>query len=141
MAVTATPIYPQTIVTGVGVINNASGTTAQTIVTPGTNGSKIEAIFVTNTDTATYTVTLNVVVSSTTYVLGTFSVPASTGSSTSAPTLNALLLINPTLGILPRDANGNTFLYLASGATITAAVSSTVSSGKQLSFVTMQENF
>jgi hypothetical protein len=56
MAVTATPIFPQTISSKVAQFLNADGTAIKSIRTAGTNGERIDGIWLTNTDTNAYTV-------------------------------------------------------------------------------------
>ena len=52
MAVTATPIFPQSVQTAGLAVVNATGTTITTFITAGTNGSKIEWINAVTSDTA-----------------------------------------------------------------------------------------
>jgi hypothetical protein len=132
MAMTATPVYEQTLFNQLTAIANAQGTTAQTIVTPGTNGTRIKFLSVSNTDTSAYTVNLFLVISSTSYLLATLSVAASSGNA--AGTLPVNLLTTSLIPGLAHDPSGNPYLDLASGTTLTAATTSTVTSGKQLAF-------
>lgn len=135
MAVTATPVFPQTVQSPVIQILPATTTGLVTVYTAGTNGSKIENIICTNTDTAAaYAITLTVVVSSTNYIIGTINVPLSSGNTTSAA---AVSLINSTNLPLAKDSNGNPYLLLASGAVLKANSSTTVNTGKVVSIVAM----
>lgn len=133
MTVTATPIYPQTITTGVVQILPATASNLVTLYTAGTNGSKIECIMATNTDTAAaYAITLTVVISATNYILGTVNVPLSSGNTTAAPAISLLASSNIPLS---KDPDGNPYLYLASGAVLKVNSSTTVNTSKVVSFI------
>jgi hypothetical protein len=133
MTVTATPIFPQTITSPVVQILPADTNTLKTLYTAGANGSRIENIMVTNTDSAAaYLITLTVVVSATNYVLSTINVPLSAGNTNAAPSLN---LLNNTNIPLNKDSNGNPYLYLANGAVLKVNSSTTVNTAKAVSFV------
>lgn len=135
MTVTATPIFPQTIQTPVAQILPATASNLVTLYTAGANGSKIENIIATNTDTAAaYAITLTVVVSATNYIIGTVNVPLSSGNTTAAPSIN---LLNNTSINLAKDSNGNPYIYLASGAVLKVNSGTTVNTGKVLSFTAM----
>jgi lipoprotein-anchoring transpeptidase ErfK/SrfK len=121
MTVTATPIFPQSIVNFVVVIPGT--TTTQTLASAGTNGTKIESINVSNTSTSIVTISLYVTISSTQYLLSQFSIPASSGNSTSVPSIN--LLNNTQLPSTSYDSNGNKYLYLANGSSLQATASGT----------------
>jgi hypothetical protein len=139
MTVTATPIFPQTLTTGTAAITNGTASSLVTLYTAGTNGSKIENISVTNTDTNPYTVQVTVTISATNYLLGSISVPASTGNTASAPGLN--ILANSNFLPLNKDSNGNAYLYLASGDTLKVNSTSTVTSSQQLTFIAQACDF
>jgi len=140
MSVTATPIYPQSIVNDVLAIVNATGTTVTTLVTAGSNGTKIESLNLSNTDAGSaYVVQLFVVVSSTNYLIGTVNVPLSSGNTVAAPAVSALTRANiPALAI---DANGNPYLYLASGSSLALAVTVAITSGKTVAALAQGGNY
>ena len=100
---------------------NGNGTAAITIFTAGANGSILKGLNVYSTDTATGTITLNVVISGTTYPVVTTTIPIQAGNVTGTPPVN--ILSAAILPSLPKDAYGNPVLQLASGATLTAAMS------------------
>jgi hypothetical protein len=139
MAGTATPIYPQTIQSTCTQLTNATGTSPTQIYSAGANGSKIENIAVTNTDTAAYTLNLYIQIASTNYLIGTINVPASSGNTTSAPSLN--LLANSNFLPCNRDGQGNPYLYLAAGAKLMVAVTSTIIAGKTIQFAVQAGDF
>ena len=132
MAITATPIFPQSIVNAATTIVNAGGTTAVSILASQTNGCGVNQINVTTTDTTANTVQLFANISSTSYLLTEISIPITSGDLTTAPTIQALS--NAQFGSLPLDANGNPVLYLASGTALYAGVTTAVTSGKTLTF-------
>jgi hypothetical protein len=133
MTVTATPIYPQTINSSVVTILPADTTTLKTLYTGGTNGSKVENIVVTNTDsTAAYVVQIYITISSTNYLIGTINVPLSSGNTTSAPGIN--VISNSNVGTFARDPNGNAYIYVANGAVLKVASTTTVTTAKALTF-------
>lgn len=139
MAVTSTPIYPQTLMSGVAQILPADTSSLKTLYTAGTNGSKIETILVTNTDsTSAYLITLTVVISATNYIIGTVNVPLSSGNTNAAPAINILSNSNIPLN---KDSNGNPYLYLATGAILKVNSSTTVTTAKVLSFLAQGEDF
>ncbi len=139
MAVTATPIFPQTITTTAMTIVAADTTTKKTLYTGGVNGSKIEYLYITNTDTNAYTVNIFITIGATDYLIGTINLPLSAGNTTSAPTIN--LLTNSNLAGLNYDINGNRYLMLANGATLKAATTGTVTAAKTITFITQGGDF
>jgi hypothetical protein len=133
VAVTATPIFPQTIRNAVLTLNNASAETVTVLYTGGANGSKIENLLVTSTDTSARDISLYFVISSTDYLVGTISIPATSGSVDSVPTVN--LLASANLPGLARDANGNPYLYVGSTTSLAVGALTTITSGKQIQFI------
>jgi hypothetical protein len=134
MALTNTPIFPQTITNNVVQILPADTTTLKTLYTGATNGSRIENIMVTNTDTNAYTINIFFTISATNYLIGTINVPLSAGNTTAAPTVNLLSSAGNFGGILNYDANGNKYLYVASGTILKVASTGTVTTAKALTF-------
>lgn len=141
MAVTATPIYPQSLKNSVVTIVNADGTTKKTVYTAGADGTKLESIFVTNTDTAAYTLNVYFNISSTDYLIGTVNIPLSSGNTTSAPTVNLLSSAGNLGAVLNKDPNGNTYLYLQSGTVLKVATTGTVTSAKTVTLTAIGEDF
>lgn len=139
MAVTATPIYPQTHKNAVLSIVNATGTSVTTLYAAGTNGSKVEGIYVTSTDTSARDLAIYYVVSATNYQLGQISIPITAGTLNTAPSIN--LLTSTQLSGLPRDVNGNPYLYLASGTTLSIAAPVAVTTAKAINIIAQIEDF
>lgn len=142
MAGVSTPIYPQLINNTPVTFVNADGTTAKSIYTSGVNGSKLEAIYATNTDSGSaYSVNIWIKQSGTSYLLGTVNVPLSAGNTTAAPTVNLLNSSNNLGTILNKDSNGNTYLYLSASSVVTLAPTGAVTSAKTLTFIAVCEDF
>jgi hypothetical protein len=132
-------VTPQTPRAYKAQIVNGSGTSAVTLITGGINGTVVSSLLLTNTDTTAYTITIEVLRSSTTYVLATISVPASAGNSTSVPPVSVLNSTN--VPGLPVDGYGNPYLYLESTDTLEIQSSATVTSGKAVSVLTVGADF
>jgi hypothetical protein len=135
MAVTATPIYPQAIVNGALAVSNV----VTTLVAAGPNGTKVESITLTNTDTNAYTVQLYAVIAATNFLLGTVTVPLSSGNTAAAPPFALLTKANfPSLAL---DANTNPYLYLASGTALAIATTVAVTGGKTVAAFVQAGNY
>lgn len=133
MPTTNTPIYPQTITNGLVQILNADAQNLKTIYTGGANGSKVEMLIVTSTDTADRDVQFSIVNGGITYIIGTVKIPLNSGNTNSVVTVN--ILLNAQMSTLPRDANGNPYIYLANGSVLKAEALTTVTSGKTISII------
>lgn len=120
MAVTATPIFPQSIVNSTVVIPGT--TTTQTLITAGTNGTKVENISVSSTCASNVTINLYLTISATQYLLTQYNIPANSGNSTTIP---AVSLLNNTQISLNYDNNGNKYYLLASGSSLQATATAT----------------
>jgi hypothetical protein len=76
---------------------------------------------------------------STDYILGTKTVGAGAGNAAGTPAVN---LLDPAVIVgLPIDSDGNPFLYLVSGDTLTAAVLTQVTSGKLINLQAVTADF
>lgn len=140
MAVTATPIYPQTIVTPVAQIALADASNLKTLYTAGANGSKIENILLTSTETANNRdIQFIVTVSAVDYVIGTVQCPLNSGFTNAVPIVS--VLNHSQMYGLSTDAQGNKYLYLASGAVLKAKSLTTLASGKVISIFTQGGDF
>jgi hypothetical protein len=150
MAVTSTPIFPQSVVNtgaivahGTGLVQFCAAGTATGTMIPffaaGANGSILTAIMVQNLDTATCTmaVMLSTGGGGGTFVqvLGIAAISgASQGTGYSVPAAN---LLNGTQGIgnLPFDSCGNRILYVAAGSTLNVGLLSTIINGSSNMYV------
>jgi hypothetical protein len=133
MAVTATPIFPQAVNVGLGTIVNGDGTTTKAIFTAGANGSKLEMLTVSSTDTSNRDVNIFLTRSATNYLLATVQIPLNSGNANNVAAVD--ILRSTMLPGLANDAMGNRILYLKSGDTLTFAATTTVTSGKQITAV------
>lgn len=125
---------------GVVVVTAAETTTAQTLYTAGSNGSKIFGIILTSTDTAARDALVNVFNGTTVYQLGCVPVPATAGDADATPT--SVNLLNPAyLAGLPVDNDGNPFLYLALGDTLTIGALATLTTAKQFAIYCVAVDF
>jgi hypothetical protein len=130
MAVTATPIYPQAIVSvGAELLPATGANTLVALISPGANGTKVESITLTSTDASVaYTVQFWVTISSVNYLIGSVTLPVNSGNTAAAPPVNALTRANfPSLAI---DANTNPYLYLASGSVLSFSSTVVVTTAK-----------
>lgn len=133
MAVTSTGSFPQAPKNGNVQILPADASGLKTLYTGGVNGSKINAIIVTSTDTAARDVQWGITVGAVFYILGTVAVPLTSGFINSAPAVN-LLDLTKTPG-LPLDSDGNPFVFLASASyTLQVKALTTVTAAKELDF-------
>jgi len=133
MAYSNVPIFPQTVRNSVYQITNGNGTTIETIFTGATNGTKIESIIVTSTDTSPRDISLYFTISATNYYLTTISIPATAGSIDSVPCVN--ILGNIQFPGLARDPNGNPYLYITSTTTLSVNAPVTITSGKFINII------
>ncbi len=130
MAGTATPIFPQTIRNWAQSIVNSDGQTVKTLVTGATNGTKVESIIVTSSDTTLRDLQLSVTISSVTYILATIPIPISSGTIDSVASVD--ILRSPYIPGLAFDPNGNRYIYVASGSTLNVEALTTVTTGKAI---------
>lgn len=136
---TATPVFPQTVKTNVSQILPADTTTLKTLVTPGTNGTRIDNIFVSSTDTSAKDLQFVLTVSSVDYVLGTLSIPANTGFTNSVPSIS--VFAHSQFVALNNDVNGNKHLFLANGAVLKVKSLSNVTTAKAISIIAQCGDF
>jgi hypothetical protein len=109
-------------------IANADAQNQKTVYTAGANGSKVTALLAVSTDTSARDVQICITNGGTSYPIGTVSVPAGAGNSSS---VDGVDLINGTnLPGLPIDSDGNPYIFLVSGDTLTVSALSTVTTAK-----------
>ena len=136
---TATPIFPQSVQNFAAQITNATGTGSVNICAGGTNGTKLESLSVTNTDTAAHDIQLIMTISSVAYLLATVSIPGSSGNVDTAPSVD--IFRSAQWPGLAYDANGNKILYVANGATLSMQALVAVASGKTINAFASGGNF
>lgn len=140
MAGTATPIFQQSLKNGAVQILPADTTTLKTIVTPGTNGSKVESLIVSSTDTSARDLQLTVTKGGVDYVLGTISIPANTGFTNGVVLINVFQHANISVA-LNNDLNGNKVLYLENGSVLKAKTLTTVTAAKAINLFAQYGDF
>jgi len=139
MAGTATPIYPQLHTTPSVQILPADTTTLKTLLTAGANGSLINRIWVTSTDTAAKDLQFYVTISAVDYLIGTLSIPANSGNTNALPQVGVFESTQfPAMFI---DNNGNKIMRLASGAVLKVKALTTVTSAKIINVVCQAGDF
>ena len=127
MAGTSNPIFPQSMVNAVAQIANSDAQALKTLVNGGTNGTKIESITVTSTDTVARDIIVWATISAVSYQLARIQIPVSSGNTNSAPSVD--LLKQSQWASLAYDAFGNKYLYVANGTTISISAPVSVTSG------------
>ena len=140
MAVTSTPIFPQSVQNAGLAVVNATSTTITTFFSAGTNGSKVDWINMETNDTAANNVTFYLYNGTTSYPLTTVQAPAGAGATYNNPSV-AVFGSQTQTPFLSYDSNGNKFLYLQSGWSLQVSVLAAVTSGKQLTITAQYENY
>lgn len=139
MAGTATPIFPQVIKNYTQTIAPADTTTVKALAVGGTNGTKVESILVTSTDTAARDLALFATISAVNYLLATIAIPLNAGNTNAVPTVDVLR--HTQWPGLAYDPNGDKYLYLASGTTLSVATLTTVTAAKQITIFAQGGDF
>jgi len=120
----STPAFVATPKTPAVAFVNADGTSFKTLITGGTNGSRVDTLFGTNTDTASaYVMQLALQKSSVDYVIGEVSLPLGAGTNGAA---KSVAMLNPTdIPGLAYTENGS--LFLEAGVSLRARPKTAVS--------------
>lgn len=134
MAVTSTPVFEQAINVLPVQILAADNQTYKTAFTAGANGSKIESMIVTSNDTSARDITINITRSATNYQLAQISIPITAGYLNTAPCVN--ILQHAQFPGLAYDANGNKYLLLKSGDTLTVNAPVSLTAAKAFTIFT-----
>lgn len=132
MAGTSTSIYPQTIKTTVQQILPADTSTLKTLYTGATNGTRIENIWISSTDTSLRDLAFYITVSAVDYLLCTISCPINSGNTNAIGPLN--LFQNAFFVGTNFDALGNRYMYLDANATLKVKSTTTVTAAKVIAF-------
>lgn len=145
MAVTPTPVFPQTPkVTPQNFVQGTdSAGTYKTLHTAGSNGSKVTGINVTTDDgSATHVLTLALTRSATNYVIGAYTLPVNSG--TDGSTVGVNMLAGGPAGLipgLPLDSDGQPYLLMESGDTLRLTFATALTAGKRIDVVTIASDF
>lgn len=121
-------MYPETIKNVALDIENADGTTSQTLLTAGANGARITSIGVVSDDTAAVVLNIFYNDGSTDFLLGSVTVPTLAGTDGSTPAVSILNITD--LPFLCEDLSffleGSDLIKVASQAAVTTAKKVTV---------------
>lgn len=148
MAVTATPIFTQTVKNWAVQILPADTTTFKTLVTGGTNGSIVEMINAYSTDTTLREVQLALSDGTTTFPMITVTVAVNAGNTSTVagapPNLlsgGAPFLLPGNWSAPPIDYTGSKYIYVANGWTLKVRAVTTVTAAKELDIVCQGGDF
>ena len=134
------PIFPGTLKNYTQTFVNTDSTTVKVLATGGTNGTKIESVSGVSTDITARVFQLYVTISGINYPIGEVSIP--TGAGTNGGTTKAYNVFNSTdLPWMRSDENGRSYIYLASGATLTANAEVAITAAKQVTFFSQGGDF
>jgi hypothetical protein len=140
MAGTTTPNYLQAPPRSFGIeVTAGDGANNRALVSSGTNGTKVESILVTNSDSTNRDIVMKVSISGSVITVGTIAVSAGSGTTNVAPTVN--VLYNSQIPGVSRDNNGNPFFYLGTNANLLFATTTTVSAGKSVGILAYGADF
>jgi len=135
----ATPNLPAAPNLGLVQIVQADASGQKTILTAGSNGSKVSSVFVLSDDTNARLITLSVLRSGTNYPIAVVSVPAGSGTDGAAAAVNLLgAALSPWV---PVDNDGQNYLLLKNGDSLQVKSGSTVSSTKALTIGAIGADF
>jgi hypothetical protein len=114
-------------------IANADGQNQKTVYTAGASGSKVSSLIAVSTDTSARDVQISITNGGTSFPLGTVTVALGSGNSGTANSVN---LLDPTKLVgVALDADGNPYILLVSGDTLTVSALTTVTSGKLITVI------
>lgn len=109
-------------------IANADASNQKTVYTAGASGSKVTSLIAASTDTSARDVQVSITNGGTSFLISTVSVPAGAGSASGNPCIN---MFNPnSVPGLPVDSDGNAYIHLMSGDTLTVSSVTTVTATK-----------
>ena len=139
MAYSNVPIFPQ-VIQNYGVqIANTDSTTKKLLCGAGTNGTKIEFIQASTTDTSNNTLQLYLYDGTTYHLVTTYTVTAGSGNSGTVAAFN--ILNSSQVPAFPYDSNGNKYIYLKNGWSLYVGVTVAVTSGKTLDIIAQGEDY
>ncbi len=133
MAVVATPIFPQTILSPVVQILPADTTTLKTLYTAGSNGGVVMNIYVGSTDTGSKDLQFYLTIGGTDYLLSTLAIAANSGFTNSVPMVS--VFASTQFANMLVDVNGNKALYLTASSVLKVKTLTTVTTAKAISII------
>lgn len=122
-------------ITSVKIVN-ADASTAKTVVTAGASGTKIVSLVATSDDTSARVIQVSLVRSATSYLIGAVNVPTLSGTDGATQSVDLLNITG-----LPQDADGQHYIFLESGDTLTVTSTSTVTSAKTVTATAVHGSF
>jgi hypothetical protein len=138
MAVTATPIFQQSVGWAGTAYTTASSTS--THVTGGTNGTRVSSLTAHSNSTSAHVFIVGVSTGGASFYVGAVSIPASAGSDGSTPAID--LLSSTLIPGLPVDVNGQPYINLPSTLySLTLTASAAINTGKQVTFTSMYGSY
>ena len=135
----STPIFPATIKSSVQQILPADTTAFKTLYTGGTNGTRIDAIFLSSTDTTNRDIQFYVSIGGTDYLLATVLVSQGLGNTNNVYSINAFQ--NLSFQMLNFDPNGNRYFYLEASAILKCKCTTTVTAAKVVAIHTQAGDY
>lgn len=139
MSLSSTPAFPQKIQGWAVQLTNAIGTTITTLMSAGANGSIIESINCSLTDTTANGLQVYLNDGTTNHLLGTVTIPISSGNV--AGTAAVDILRAGMLPGVPVDSNGNYTLFVPSGFSVKVAATAAPAATKVLDVVAMGADY
>ena len=124
------PQFASTFNTGAAKFENGDGTTKATLITPGSNGTRVMQIVAATDDTSDVTLDVFLTISAVDYQIGSVTIPAGTGTSGDGG-VSILDNLSAAKNILGTGAPVNV-LDLASGDVLKVAPNSAVTAAKTL---------
>jgi len=140
MTVSNLPIFPQVIADWSTQLVNANGTATVACVVGGTNGTKVESMVATSNNITDLALSLWVNNGNTDTLLASVLVAANSGNNANPAIPSVDVLRSSQLPGLAYDANGNKYLYIASGTTLKVSAN-TVAAGKVLNIWATGANY
>lgn len=111
----------------------------KTVYTAGANGSKITGLLLQSSDTAARDVQVSITTSGTSFPIGTVTVPIGAGNAGTVPSVNGLN--NTQLPGVPTDSDGDPYIFLQSGDTLTVSALTTVTAAKLITVTAIGGDF
>jgi len=147
---TSTPVFLQTPIAACAALLNGTGaftfaaasnttTNLVSLVAGGANGSLVEAITISSTDTSARDLILILNNGTYNFVLCTIAIPLNAGFTNAVAPVN--LFASAYVPGLSVDANGNKVLNVPNGSTLYVGTLTAVTSAKQISVVANGGNF
>lgn len=106
----------------------ADTTNPKTVLTAGPNGSKLIGLFISTTNTSAANIKISITNAATQFDMWVVPVPLKSGTDPAAPSSVNALNTTDAVG-LPVDNDGNPFLFLISGDTLTVNAIATLAAG------------